>query len=100
MAVNFNKALGRMVGIGGDYFISALTTPTSGLLFSHILITSDAVVTDIKIGSVSVKTARHYSGTIPTGYLMCAGVNSAGADLTFNYVMLASGSAEGVIFEV
>lgn len=101
MAKDFNAALGRMVGIGGDYFIHASTSSKTGVLFSHILITADAVLTDIKIASVSVMTARNYTAhTLPAGYLICAGRDANDQDLTFNYVMLASGSAEGVIFYV
>lgn len=96
MAKDFNPALGRMVGIGGDYFIHASTSSKTGVLFSHILITADAVLTDIKIAGTSVMTARNYTAhTLPAGYLCCAG-----NDDTFSYVMLASGSAEGVIFSV
>jgi hypothetical protein len=93
-----NPTLGRMVGIGGDYNITAGTTPTTGLLFTHIYITADAVIDDIKVNSASVKTARHYTGTIPQGYLICAG----GLDESdqINYVKLTSGSAEGIVFEV
>lgn|SRR5574343_304848 len=111
MAKDFNKALGRMIGAGGDYFINASTSAGSGLLFSHILITSDAVITDVKAVVVkngvavdsgsSVLAARNYAAhTLPTGYLMCAGQDDNDQDLAFNYVMLASGSAEGVIFYV
>lgn len=95
-AKSFNPALGRMVGIGGDVFINASTSSMSGVVFSHVLITADAVLTDIKISSVSVMTTRNYTGhTLPKGYLICAG-----GDDTINYVMLASGSAEGVVFSV
>jgi hypothetical protein len=96
MAKDFNPALGRMVGYGGDVFINASTSSLSGIVFSHVFITSDAVLTDIKIGGTSVLTARNYVGhTLPAGYLICAG-----GDDTIDYVMLASGSAEGVIFSV
>jgi hypothetical protein len=93
-----NPMLARMMGFGGDYAITALTTPTTGLLFSHILITADATITDIKVNGASIKLARHYTGTLPQGYLICAG----GLDDTdqIDYVMLASGSAEGIIFAV
>jgi hypothetical protein len=101
MAKDFNKALGRMIGIGGDYFIAASTSAGSGLLFSHVLITANAVLTDIKIAGTSVMTTRNYTGhTLPAGYLLCAGMDADDQDQTFNYVMLASGSAEGVIFYV
>ena len=96
MAKNFNPALGRMVGIGGDYFIAASTSSKTGVTFSHVVISSDAVLTDIKINAVSVMTTRNYTAhTLPTGYVICAG-----ADDVITYVMLASGSAEGVIFSV
>jgi hypothetical protein len=105
-----NPALGAMVGDGGDYCISALTTPTEGLIFSHIFITSDATITTAEVGDVkisdagvatlpsvtSVKTSRHYTGTLPQGYLMCAGKDKA-----FKHtIKLATGSAEGIIFKV
>jgi len=89
------SALSAMVGISGDYAISALTTPTTGLLFSYIVITADATVTDIKVMGTSVKSARHYNGTLPTGYLICAGEGKY-----IDYVMLASGTGEGILFEV
>jgi hypothetical protein len=85
----------RSLGYGGDYAISAGTTPTTGLLFTHIYITSDATITDVKVGGSSVKAARHYTGTLPAGYLLCAG-----ADATFNYILFATGSAEGFTFSV
>mgnify|MGYP003590241229 CR=1 FL=1 len=90
-----DSPLGAMVGQDGDYCITAGTTPTTGLLFSHISITADATITDVKINGTSVKTSRHYTGTLPQGYLMCAG-----KDKSFNYIKLATGSAEGIIFEV
>ena len=93
-----NPLLARMVGFGGDYAITAGTTPTTGLLFSHILITSDATVTDIKIGGTSVKSERHYTGTLNAGYLICAGGLNERDQI--DYVLLATGAAEGVIFEV
>ena len=89
------SALSAMVGIFGDYAISALTTPTTGLLFSHISITADATITDVKVNGTSVKASRHYTGTLPTGYLICAGEKKY-----IDYVKLATGSAEGIIFEV
>jgi hypothetical protein len=96
MAKDFNPGLGRMVGYGGDVFINASTSSMSGKTFAHVYITSDAVLTDIKINSVSVMTARNYTGhTLPAGYLICAG-----GDDVIDYVMLASGNAEGVIFAV
>lgn len=105
-----NPALSAMSGMGGDYFISALTTATSGLLFSHLYITADATVTEINIGDVSVsdtgaktlsnvsniKTARHYNSTLPAGYLICAGANKA----IRHDVVLATGSAQGVILYI
>lgn len=100
---NVNPMLARMAGYGGDYAITALTTPTSGLLFSHIVITEDATISDIKIcdpnydgdTGTSVKASRHYTGTLSKGYLICAG-----GDMAINYVKLATGAAEGIIFEV
>ena len=93
-----NPMLARITGFGGDYNISAGTTPTTGLLFTHVLITADAVINDIKVNGTSVKAARHYTGTLPQGYLICAG----GLDDTdqINYVKLTSGSAEGIVFAV
>jgi hypothetical protein len=78
-----DSPLGAMVGQDGDYFISALTTPTTGLLFSHISIIEDATISDVKIAGVSVKASRHYTGTLPAGYLMCAG-----KDKSFDYIKL------------
>jgi len=89
------SSLSAMVGVSGDYAISALTTPTTGLLFSHIVITSDATITDVKVMGESVKTARHYTGTLPTGYLICAGEAKY-----IDYVKLTTGMAQGIIFEV
>ena len=93
-----NPMLARMAGFGGDYNITAGTTPTTGLLFTHIYITADAVIDDVKVNGTSVKTARHYTGTIPQGYLICAG----GLDETdqISYIKLTSGSAEGFVFAV
>jgi hypothetical protein len=93
-----NPMLARITGFGGDYAISALTTPTTGLLFTHILITADATIDDIKVNGTSVKAARHYTGTLPQGYLICAG----GLDESdqISYVKLLTGSAEGVVFAV
>lgn len=105
-----NPALSAMIAFGGDYRISALTTATSGLLFSHLYITSDATVTEINIGDVSVadngiktlsnvanvKTSRHYNGTLPTGYLISAGANKA----IRHDVVLATGSAQGIILYI
>jgi hypothetical protein len=93
-----NPMLARMTGFGGDYAISAGTTPTAGLTFTHILITADATITDIKVGGVSVKAERHYTGTLPQGYLICAGGLDSADQI--NYVLLATGSAEGIVFEV
>lgn len=93
-----NPMLGRMMGIGGDYCILANSTPTSGLLFTHIVITAAATITDIKIGGVSKKTARNYGGTLPAGYLICAGGLNESDQI--DYIKLGSGSAEGIIFEV
>ena len=92
--MNSNPALSAMTGYAGDYNIVAGTTPTTGLIFSHIYITADAVIDDVKVMGTSVKTARNYVGTLPAGYLMCAGHPNY-----FTYIKLTSGSAEGVIFE-
>ena len=94
-AKDFNPALGRMVGIGGDYNIVATATTPSALTFSHVLFTADSVIDDIKLNGASCKTARNYIGTIPQGYIACAG-----GDNVFTYVKLTSGSAEGIIFSV
>jgi hypothetical protein len=95
---SMNPALGRMVGVGGDYNITAGTTPTTGLLFTHIYITADAVIDDVKVNGTSVKTARHYTGTLPMGYLICAGGLQERDQIS--YIKLTSGSAEGIVFEV
>ena len=93
-----NPMLARMTGFGGDYAITALTTPTTGLLFTHIQITEDATIDDIKVNGTSVKTERHYTGTLPTGYLICAG--GLDEEDQISYIKLSTGSAEGFIFAV
>lgn len=93
-----NPMLARIAGFGGDYNITAGTTPTTGLLFTHILITADAVIDDIKINGVSKKITRHYTGTLPQGYLISAGGLDETDQITF--IKLTSGSAEGFVFAV
>jgi hypothetical protein len=103
------SALGAMVGVGGDIFIHDTSTQTAGIVFSHLYITADAVINEIKVGDIvrtldvatlanvaSVKTTRKYTGTIPTGYLICAGENKG----IHHSVCLTSGSVEGIIFKV
>lgn len=89
-----SSPLGAIVGHGGDYNIVAGTTPAGSLSFSHIYITAAAVVSDVKISGTSVKSSRHYTGTLPAGYLMCAGEGAS-----FDYILLTSGSAEGIVFK-
>jgi hypothetical protein len=96
--LGINPMLARQSGFGGDYFITAGTTPTTGLLFTHIIITADAVINDIKVAGTSIKAARHYLGTLPQGYMICAGGLDSADQIDF--VKLTSGSAEGVVFAV
>lgn len=105
-----NPALSAMSAMGGDYKISALTTATSGLLFSHILLLEDSTITEINVGDVvvadngtkslinvaNVKTARHYTGTLKQNYLISAGSGKA----IRHDVILATGSAQGVILYI
>jgi hypothetical protein len=84
--------LGALVGIGGDEFIQDTSTYVGP--YSHIYITADAVINDIKINGTSVKSSRQYTGTIPQGYLICAGEYNE-----IDYIKLTSGSAEGLLFK-
>jgi hypothetical protein len=87
-----NQALGAMIGHNGDYAINAGDTVTTQK-FSHILITSDAVIDDIKLLNVSCKSARNYGSTLNTGYLICAPKGQY-----FDYIKLTSGAVEGVLY--
>ena len=84
-----NQGHGAMTGANGDYLINAGET-ISTQKFSHIIILTDAVIDDVKIATVSVKTARNY-GTLPANYTMCAGKGKY-----FDYIKLTSGTAEGI----
>lgn len=104
-----SNPLGAIVGTGGDIFLNDTSTLSSSIILSHLYITSDAVISHIAIGDIKangtsvtlenvtdVQAARKYTGTIPQGYLICAG-EGKGIEHT---VCLTSGSAEGIVFKL
>jgi hypothetical protein len=91
---NVNPLQARMIGYGGDEFISDTSTKVGP--YSHIYVTADAVISEIKIDGVSCLSESGYSGkTLPQGYLICAG-----ADQKIDHIKLTSGSVEGFRFYV
>ena len=88
--LNHSKLLQILVGEAGDYFIG--TTAITDKKFSRIKITTETVLTELKIRGVSIITARNY-GTIPVGHELVAG-----GDDYFDHVDLYSGSAIGFLF--
>jgi hypothetical protein len=89
---NQSDLLGILAGEGGDYYIGNQAAVTDKK-FTHIIFGPDGgTLIDVKIGGISVKTARNYPTAIPGGYIMCAGAGYA-----FDYISLSAGNAEGLI---
>lgn len=89
--VNHSELLGKSLGEGGDYYIgtAAVTTKKFALI---VVGPSGATVSVCKIRGVDVKTARNY-GSLPAGYMMCAGGNDY-----FNSITFSAGSGLGIIY--
>ena len=88
---DFGKGLGQLFGAGGDEYLAAAAF--TGKKFSQIVCGSNgATFTALTINGVDVVTARGYgSVSLPSGYVICAGVGEY-----FDSGTISVGSAQGI----